>query len=188
MDLKNIFILIIGLLNVFLGFVVYLKNRKSPSNFWFFIMCLFGGGWGIIKAIQLTVLDVYWHEILISRILMIFGMMAPLAYFMLAYHFPYKIRLFSKNLLFFIFFIPLILMGLTALGILRYVNVSVINNTLHREIILFDFSVFAIYFFAYVILGAGILLKKYRSAEGIHKLQIKYLLFGRYPISRTLVP
>src|SRR3989344_1015354 len=117
-DTKNILILIIGLLNIALGFVVYLKNRHNPSNFWFFIMCLFGGGWGVMKAVQLSVLDVYFQELFIGRIMMFFGIMAPLGYFMLAYNFPYKLRIFSKKLLFFIFTGTSILELLTLLGVL----------------------------------------------------------------------
>jgi len=177
-DTKNILILIIGLFNIALGFAVYLKNRHNSSNFWFFMMCLFGGGWGVMKAVQLSVLNLYFQELFIGRVMMFFGIMAPLGYFMLAYNFPYKLKIFSKKLLFFIFTGTSILELSTLLGVLIYVKVLIINNTLHRDIILFDFSIFAIYFFLYIIFGTSILLNKYHSADGIHKIQIKYLLWA----------
>lgn len=178
LDIKNIFIFIIGLLNIILGLIVYFKNRKNPSNFWFFIMCLFGGGWGINKAFQLSIMDIYWQEHIIVKLTYIFGVLAAFAYLLLCYNFPYKIRVYSKKLLYLIYTIPTTLVVLDIFGLLKKQDNFIINNTLYREVRLLNFSIFALYFFLYVFLGAGILVKKYFVAEGIHKMQIKYLFFA----------
>ena len=177
-DTKNILILIIGLLNIILGFVVYLKNRHNPSNFWFFMMCLFGGGWGVVKSFQLSVMSIFWQENVFIKLIYIFGVIAAFSYLMLAYNFPYRLSLYSKKLLSIIYSIPIVLVILVLAGILKKETDIIINNVLYRQVNLFDFSIFAAYFFAYVIFGALILLKKYHSADGIHKIQIKYLFWA----------
>ncbi|MCX6784689.1 MAG: hypothetical protein NTV81_01990 [Candidatus Komeilibacteria bacterium] len=178
MDTKNLFILIIGLLNIFLGLVVYLKHHKQPVSFWFFVMCLFGGGWGVVKAFQLSVMDIFWQDHVFVILVYIFGILAAFAYVMLCYHFPYKDKIYSKPLTFFIYFVPLVLIVLGLLGIIKIHENSIIDNILYREIRFTDFLVFGIYFFVYVFLGAGLLYKKYLSADGVHRIQIKYLLIG----------
>ena len=177
-DIKNILILIIGLLNVILGFVVYLKNRHNPSNFWFFMMCLFGGGWGVVKAFQLSVMNIFWQESVFVKLIYIFGIIAAFSYLMLAYNFPYKSKVYSKKLLSLFYVVPLVLVSGAITGLLQKETDSIINNILYRQVNVFDFSIFAIYFFLYIIFGGSILLKKYRSADGIHKIQIKYLLWA----------
>ena len=180
-DTKNILILIIGLLNVILGFVVYLKNRHNPSNFWFFMMCLFGGGWGVVKAFQLSVMNISWQESVFVKLIYIFGIIAAFSYLMLAYNFPYKSKVYSKKLLSLFYSVPLILVLGAITGLLQKETdliVNIVNNVLYRQVNVFDFSIFAVYFFLYIIFGGSILLNKYRSADGIHKIQIKYLLWA----------
>jgi len=59
MDWKFYTVIGIALCNILLGFLIYRKNRENSSNIWFFLMCLFGGIWGINKAFQLSVMDIY---------------------------------------------------------------------------------------------------------------------------------
>lgn len=176
MDRINITIFIIGFLNIVLGFIVLSKNQKNPNNIWFFLMCLFGGGWGVMKAIQLSVLDVAMHDLWIDRIMMFCGIVAPVAYFMLAYHFPYKLKTFSKEKLFLIFIAPVVMVILTLSGIFTYTDNYIIAGSLHREIIFWEFFIFSVYFFVYIFFGLCLLLGKYKSAERINKDQIKYLI------------
>lgn len=178
MDTKNIFILIVGLINVLLGLYVYMRNRQNPSNFWFFMMCLFGGGWGFIKAFQLAIMNIYWQELFIVKMIYIFGVIAPFAYLMLAYNFPYRVKVYTKKFLYLIYAVPTVIVALTVLGFLKKHNSFIINGELIRQVNVFDFSVFGIYFFLYVFAAFVILLKKYRKAEGIHRIQIKYMLLA----------
>jgi len=169
MNKINIIILIVGLLNVILGFVVLAKNKKNPSNFWFFIMCLFGGGWGVMKAVQLSVLDVEMHDLWIARIMMLGVIVAPVAYFIFSHYFPYKLKEFSKEKIFLLFLAPIAMVILTLFGIFTYTENSIVSGNLHREIIFGEFLIFSIYFFVYIVLGLNILLKKHRLSEGINK-------------------
>ena len=140
-------------------------------------MCLFGGGWGVMKAIELSSTSVYWHDF-VFKFVMFFGIMAPLAYFMLAYNFIYKVKNLPKILLYFISSVTIVLAILSFAGVLKYVDAAIIDGVLYRNIIFWDYLIFVVYFFVYVFLGLIILFKKYTTAEGTHKNQFRYLIIG----------
>jgi len=176
MDIKSLFILIIGVLNIFLGLVIYLKHPRHLPNFWFFIMCLFGGGWGVVKSFQLSVMDIFLQDHIFVNLVYIFGILSAFSYLIFCYYFPYKVKIYLKSVSFLIFLIPLVLVVLGILGIIKIHDNIIIDNILYRDIRFVDFLIFAIYFFTYVFFGAGLLYQKYLSADGVHKVQIKYLL------------
>lgn len=178
MIIQNIFIFIVSVFTILLGVMIYVKHRKSPSNFWYLWMCVFGGAWGLMKVVQFSVLDIYWHNLLISRFVMIFGALAPLAYFLFTYNFIYKDKNLSKNILFFTVFFSITLSILYLFNILGHAHIYITNGILQRDIMLFDFSIFALYFFIYIFFSLSILFKKYKIAESVHKIQIKYLMIG----------
>jgi len=178
MIIKFVVIFISGLVNIILGFFIFKKNSKNPINFWYFILCLTGGGWGIVKAVQLSWMNIFWVEHLIIKLTFIFGILAPLSYLLLAYNFPYKLKAYGKKIIFLVYFFPWLLVFLVMTGALKKENDFIFNNVLYREINLFDFSIFAIYYFVYVFLGFFILLKKYLSANNIYRPQIKYLMIA----------
>jgi len=175
MDIKSILILIVGLVNVILGFFIFKKNPRSPINFWYFLLCFTGGGWAVVKAFQLSTPDLFWQYALIVKLTYITGIFAPLSYLMLAYHFPYRIKDYSKKVIGFIYAVSVIMACLVALGILVNNETYNINGVLHREVNFFHFLIFSVYFFVYVIWGFILLLKKLFKDAGIYKLQIKYL-------------
>lgn len=178
MNTLNLVILLASLLTIFIGFLVLIKNYKSPANLWYFIMCLFGGLWGLMKVIQFSVMDVYWHDLVISRLVMFFGALTPISFVMMTYYFGYKLNKPSKKNMYSLVFIASIVPLLNILGILRHADISITDNSLHREIIFSDFLIFALYYFIYIFFGFYILLKKYLTSEGVTKIQIKYLIYG----------
>ena len=178
MIIQNTLIFIISTLTILLGLAIYKKNYKNPSNFWYFCMCFFGGMWGIMKVIQFSVLDIYWHDLLISRFVMIFGALSPLAYFLLAYHFAYKDKNLSKGVMRVMVLVSTTISLMYLFGLLRHAYVDIVSGVLQRDIVLLDFSIFSIYFFIYVFVGLNILFKKYIAADGVYKNQIRYLMIG----------
>ena len=178
MTAQNIIILVISFLTILLGLLVLFKNYKNSSNVWFFLMCLFGGGWGVMKFFQFIIMDEYVLNFFINKVVYIFGILAPLAYLILTYSFPHKLKKYSKKLVSLVYLIPSILIVLVFFGILIMQDNFIINNVLHREVIFFDFLIFSLYFFVYVFAGFLILLKKYHSKEGASKGQVLYLMIG----------
>jgi len=160
--IKSIIILIVGLMTVILGFFILKKNSKSPSNITYFCLCLFGGSWAVMKSFQLSVTNIYYHDFLITKLIYIFGTLAPLAYLMFSFYFPYKLRLYPKKLYISFLLIPAALILLILTGVLKMESTQIIGKIIIRDIITFDFSVFAVYFFLYVFIGFVLLLKKIR--------------------------
>jgi hypothetical protein len=178
MNTLNTIILLASVSTIFIGFFVLIKNYKNPSNSWYFTMCLFGGLWGLMKVVQFSVMDVYWHDLLISRLVMFFGALAPISFVMMTYYFGYKFNKPSKKKICSFIFIAGIVAILNLLGVLRHADISIVDDSLHREIIFRDFLIFALYYFIYIFFGFYILLKKYFISEGVTKVQIKYLIYG----------
>jgi hypothetical protein len=178
MNTLNIIILLASVSTIFIGFLVLIRSYKNPSNLWYFIMCFFGGLWGLMKVVQFSVMDVYWHDLLISRLVMFFGALAPISFVMMTHYFGYKLDKPSRKNIYFIVFIAGIVAILNLLGILRHADISIVDDNLHREIIFGDFLIFALYYFIYIFFGFYILLKKYFTSEGVTKIQIKYLIYG----------
>jgi hypothetical protein len=177
MDIKNIIILIISLLNIILGFVVLAKNHKNPSNIWFFLLCLFGGGWGITIFFQYIITDQVLHDLVIVKLIYIFGILAPLAFLFLAINFPYKLKQYSNNLFWF-YLPPTVLILLIIAGILRMQEDVIIVGKLYESVVLRDSLIFVTYYFVYVVLGFFILLRKFLAAEIFYRKQIKYLMIA----------
>ena len=175
---KSIIIFIVGLLNIILGILILKKNSKNSSNIWYFYLCLFGGSWAVVKAFQISVLNLFLQDFVITKLIYLFGVLAPFSYLMFAYNFPYKLKVYSKKLLYLIYLIPAIFIVLNLIGILKKHNTYIINNLVQREVIFNEFLIFAIYFFIYVIFGFILLLAKYKKDSGIYRNQIKYLIIA----------
>jgi hypothetical protein len=175
MEIKYIIVLIVGLINIILGFFILKKNSKSPINFWYFLLCFSGGGWAVVKALQLSTLDLFWQYAVIVKLIYIAGIFAPFSYLMLTYHFPYRLKDYSKKIIGLVYAVPIIMACLVASGVLVNHETYIVNGVLHREIIFFHFLIFFIYFYIYVIWGLILLLIKFFKDSGIYKLQIKYL-------------
>jgi len=178
MVIKSLFIFLGGILNIILGSIILKKNFQSRSNLFYFLLCLFGGLWGIVKAVQLLVIDVYFHNLIITRLVYIFGTLAPLAYLMFAYHYPYKLKEFSKNLISLLYFISGIFILLIFFGIFKMQTVVIMYNKVHLYVIFNNFLIFTIYFFVYIFFGVALLIKKFFRDQGIYKTQLKYLIIA----------
>jgi len=178
MYLKPILALIAGLVNVIFGFLILRKNSKNSNNIAYFFLCFSGGMWGVVKFFQLTVLNAEIQNQLIMKLVFIFGVIAPLSFLLLAYNFPYKIRKYSKIKLFLINLIPSVLVFLIIIGVFRKHETFIINGAIYREIVFYDFAIFAVYFFTYVLWGFFILLEKYLKAEGIFRSQVSFLMIA----------
>lgn len=180
MDLKPILIFIASFLTIIIGIFILRKNYKSPCNISYFFLCLFGGSWGIVKAFQYSVTDIDLHDIIITRLIYFFGILAPLAYLIFSYYFPYKIRTYSKLIIYIIFIIPAFLILLVFFNVLKMWDVAIINQIIQLNIRFYEFLIFALYFFIYIFVSIVILLEKFNKVEGVYKDQIKYIIFATF--------
>ncbi len=173
------FYAITGLINAvastFLGFLVYLKNKKGNLNRTFTLFCLCVAIWSYayfvwqISTIEETAL--FW-----SRALMVGAIFMPITYFhfitvFLNIHQKKKKLLILGYILSFIFLI----LNLTPLFV-KNVELELFFPYWPKPGI--TFHPFLLMFFGYAIYSSYLLWRALRKSVGIEKLQIRYVLFG----------
>ena len=177
MIIKFALTLIISLLNIFLGIFIYKKNSKNASNIFYSGLCITGGLWALFMAFLLIVKDLNILEN-VNKGAFIFGVLPPLFYLLFAYNFPYKLKVYSKKIIYLIFLVSTVLFILILFGIIKMETIEVINGKVIRSSIFYDYLIYTVYFFGYVLWGFAILLKKFFKDSGIYKQQIKYLIIA----------
>jgi len=173
------FYAITGLINAvastFLGFLVYLKNKKGNLNRTFTLFCLCVAIWSYayfvwqISTIEETAL--FW-----SRALMVGAIFMPITYFhfitvFLNIHQKKKKLLILGYILSFIFLI----LNLTPLFV-KNVELELFFPYWPKPGI--TFHPFLLMFFGYAIYSSYLLWRALRKSVGIEKLQIRYVFFG----------
>ena len=179
METKFLISFIIGILNIFLGIVIYNKNRQSLNNIFYGLMCFAGGMWGIFMSFLWITKDENLVNNFVVRGMYLFAILAPLFYLLFAYNFPLKSFIYSRKVLNFIVAIPIILIILILTSVLTMESITFSGDSVNSEFIASNFIFFVIYFFAYIIWGLAILLKKVgKDVFRSHKKAITYLIIG----------
>ena len=179
MEIKFIATLIIGLLNIFLGFFILRKNPKNPGNINYAGLCVSGGLWALLMAALLTVNS----QVMLDWVVIgtyVFGILPPMFYLMFAYHYPYRLWTYPLWLTRLIYGASLIFISLIIFRIVILEKAEYINGTYSQHAVFPYFLFFAVYFFAYIIWGLFILFKKFRSIEGIYRMNVKYLIAATF--------
>jgi len=180
MEIKFLISFIIGILNIFLGIVIYNKNRQSLNNIFYGLMCFAGGMWSIFMSFLWVVKDISFIRSFIIPATYMFAIPVPLFYLLFAYNFPLKSFIYPKSLLRLAVIFPTIFVILVITGILRIENAKFIEEDIFYTEVIFDiFLIFTIYFFGYVIWGLSILLQKFKKdIFATYKKPIIYLIIG----------
>jgi len=177
MDIKIISILIIALLNIFLGLWVYNRNRQNLANINYGALCVSGGLW----AIAIGLIYFADNNQLLQYALKgtyIFALLPPLFYLLFAYYYPYKLWNYHPLLLKIIIAIPLILEILFISGVLNLQTAVLVNGVLKQDVFFKDFLIFTIYFLGYIVWALVVLFKKFNHDIGLYKIRVKYLLIA----------
>ncbi len=173
MDLLITIITVVGIF--FLGRLVLLSNRKSATANSFILFCFTQACWTIVNYISLQSKSpettLFW-----VRLVMFFAVTLGLSLFLFIYCFPRQVVNFSPKQVFIVGF-PAVVAMVTALSPFLFVRM---NSTE------FGFSpvpgpgitVFIITFLGYLSSGIIVFYNKYRTATGLFRQQLKYLLFG----------
>lgn len=180
MNLKFIVTFIVFLLYTILSILIYRKNKKSAINITYSLMCFSAGLWSLSMAALLINKDIYLYENYIVKAIYFFGVMPPLFYLLFSYYFPYKLKTYPSLLIRIIYTIPIILSLLILVGVLKMETPKIVNNSIYQQINFFEFLIFTLYFFIYVVWGGVNLIKKYFTLTGIYKIQLKYLIIGTF--------
>jgi signal transduction histidine kinase len=177
-DTKNIIILLVGLINIVYGLMVYLRNKKSKTNCWFFSLVLAVTFW-IVSIIAYRGFQEIETVILWARILYLSATLIPFAFLGFTFIFPeeeFNFKSWQKYLL----PLPMVIIAFISLfpnGLIRGVeiiageeNKIIFNQYLHL--------IYALYIIGYFSWGYVILFKKYLASAGVMKIQLAYVIVG----------
>lgn len=173
MDLLILFIAVIA--NILLGLLVYLRNPKSATNILFLLLTIDVALWSVGNYlgthILLPNLNLFW-----IRITMALAVPQAVLFFLLIHTFPSsKIKLDKQNLILLLFFT--LLTSLVALSPYLFTSV-VLENGSPQPTPGIGMLLFIPVAVGSVVGGLLLLIKKYRKAYGLEKVQLRYVLFG----------
>lgn len=176
MDISNIFIIAASLGNLLLGLFVLFKNPYKRQNQLLASLAICLAVWSAILFWASSITDTSKIAFL-AKINFMVMTFAPYLILNFILVFPIKeiIQKWFKYIIIFPVLIFIILIP-TDLFIKEAVCTGM-RFELHRGIV---HKLWVIYFLVYLLIAFKHLLLKYKRAEGIFKLQIKYVLFGIY--------
>lgn len=183
LDLKSIFLILVGIINLIYGLIIYLRNRKSQINFWFFLVVLSVTFW--VFAMFFFRLSKESSELL-ARVLYLSAALIPISFLYFSFVFPEEKNVFEtwkKYLL----FLPLVVISLLSIAPnMLILNVDIIPG--EEKIILFNQKIhliYGLYIIIYFLWAYINLFQKYIKSSGILKTQIKYIFVSTL-ISTTI--
>jgi len=177
MIIKFLITLIVSILNFVLGYIIWRKNYKNPSNFFYFAMCASAGLWSLAMTFLLIVRDLFLLEEVIVPATYLFGTLPPLFYLLFCYHFPSKLKRYPKATISLIYSISFILIFLILTKILTMEEIELFGNGIKQQSVFPNLLLYSIYFFGYILWGFIILWKKLiNNSYFNYRHQIKYLM------------
>lgn len=178
--LINLFLLVIAILNFGLGFLVYLRGRKSKVNVSYALVSLFASLWIFGQLIMRESDSMrgakfgaelgYFSAIFIPTFLVYFSYIFPS---------PDGITSWKKS---FLWFTSLIIAGITL-----FPNFMILGLKIHpwgKEVILgWPYHIYSVYFLLFIGWSLYILFSKYKRSSSLERIQLKYVLAGLFPTS-----
>jgi len=175
-DVKNLILILVGILNLVYGFVVYLRNRKNHTNRWFFLLVISIAAW-IISIIFYRGLGDQQEVLLWARILYLSATFIPIAFLFFSITFPKEktsLELWKKIL----FPVPFLAVAIVSIIPDKLILGVVLEPGQETKIIfnqffhfLYGLYIMGYFGWTYIILG-----KKYLSAEGAYRLQLSFII------------
>ena len=176
MEIDNLFLIIVGVSNLILGFLIYFNNRKSLINRIFGIWACSLFLWSI-NALLFYVPDYSSStSLILGRFLYETAIIIVVVLLYLVSIFPFNIGL-GKLRLFLIFApsAPLLLLTIGSDLIIQGAESTVYGN---KVIFGSLFALYAFFIISYVALSVFVLFKKYKQGRGNIKINIRYILTG----------
>lgn len=176
--IQNLFLLIVGFINLGMSIFVIKRGTKSKINLYFGLLTFFNFTWVIClilanSASNINIVDFYDRSTNLSGI----GIIVSLFYFTL--HFPYQREKISniKTKIIWLFAI--------LLSVLVYTKWFIVNTIWVDQFPYYIayyykpvFIVYAFYFFVLAFWSIYLLITKYKQAEGLIKKQLKWLIIA----------
>ena len=177
--------LIILLSNFSLGLAVYLKNPRGKTNKVFFAFVLGATAWLLSNYLQNEPVGLPLATLFLR---IDFASASLTAYFLSLFCLNFqRVHLFSSRLRELLAFCPAIVLAILSFSDLIITQIGVFHGTLHFELGRL-FPLYVIYLLVYVGGGCIDLIIKWRSSQGIERMQIFYLLLGFLLTAAIAVP
>lgn len=178
MVIARMFLLFAFLVNLGLGFLVFMKARPYKRlTLIFSILAWAAAGWALSFFMVYCFIDIAPSSILFwGRMGFATSGITPAAFLCFTLLFPTEQRRLSSDKLFLLMFPSIIFFGLS------FTNQVI--DALGSGIKMFHYGpsyhLFSIYLICYLLLGFFFLIRSYRKAIGVGRLQIKYCLVGMF--------
>jgi len=161
-----------ALVNGYLAFLVYLKNRKNITNIALGLFILSIAGWSFSIATLSATADMFW-----SDMVFFFGFLLGSSFTIVSKTFPVYNQ--KVNLRLFLILIPILVVFFT-LPFRPFIKGIVIHEDSLEPVLGPAYPIMVILAVGYIAYALFKLIKKYRQSSGLAKLQLKYLLFGLF--------
>ena len=170
-------LIITGLLNLSLGFLVYIRARNDVSNILFFLITIFISTWAASRAVW-GVTDSF--EYLVTAIIYISAALiaANFLLFSRAFLTFNKLSDIPRGFRYTVFTATLVVIGITVWPGLLIQSVQVMGE---EKVILFGgtaYFVYALFIASFFTYGVFILFQKFQKAFGVQRVQLRYVLIG----------
>ncbi|MBU1130959.1 hypothetical protein KJ840_02395 [Patescibacteria group bacterium] len=175
MDIKNIILIAVALINIFLGVTLLVKNAKSPINVSFSLVTFGVAVWSFGIAMFNKTLDME-TAIAWARLYYFGGAIIIFAFLFFANHFPYKSFAVSENKLL------LITLPLLTITFVIFHPTLLVEKATHyfwgndANVKLLGHVLYIIYFFSFLILAYKMLITKFKKSEGVIRFILLQLI------------
>jgi len=177
MEIKNLILIIVAVLNFFIGLVVILKNHKSHINLSFGLFLLSVVGWSIGLAMSRelagTLEALHW-----GNSTYYFGALIAIFFLYFSFIFPFQKKKFTFFQKFLIILPFLFILFILMKGDLLIKGMTVKPWGYDVTFGKFWYLIYSIYFIAYMLWAYLNIWKSYLTASGYIKFQLKFILIS----------
>lgn len=176
----NIVLITTVVINFFLGFLIISKNRRQPAHIFFFLFEIAISIW-VLSNIFIDLKVSYEISLFFTKTTAFVNSFIPLLFLLFVAYFPNR-RGKSKHM--FLLVLPAIFFGL-----ISYTSILVKDIDYNAFPVQVEYGVlfyyYAIYLLLYFISGIALIFSKHHKADGIIKIQIRYLILGFFSLIIT---
>lgn len=176
MDIRNILLIIIGLLSLVFAGYIYGRNRKSDINVSFAMLWFCAAIWSLGLA-GFSITGNYSNASLFVKIYYIAAMFIAPSFLYFSIVFPYPAFEVSLKKIIYLF-TPSSVMAILLLIPGFMIGKSIISENGNTVELKFGYCLYAVLFITYIVIAFRNLAKKYISGDGISRVQLKYTSLG----------
>ncbi len=178
-SLQSIALLLVGIINLILGALIYLKEKENKSNVLFAFITFSVSGWVLTRGLfEIVPINGFSHIVL--HLLYISASLIPLFFVLFTYTFPFEKIPFSKKQILFIAIPNLIIIWFVLIPGFVLEEVNQYSSSYKSISFGFGYVFYSIYILGYFLWGFINLIKKYLKSAGILKIQLIYIFCGTF--------